>query len=309
MTEEARPSAVTVESTYKAREVEGILDLYFYRKVGFWLAGLFARLRLTPSLVTGIGGIFGVAAGHLYFYPDLRLNLIGMGLHVCANALDNADGQLARLTATQSREGRTFDAFVDHVVWAGIYLHLTLRCAGGAPSIYLLGIAAAVSHSLQGGFADNYRNTYLHFLKDGSAEGLERSGSLMDEYRSLAWTKPWNKFLLSTHLAVVRLLESFGPNLCRLRDDLSRSGTENVGVREYLELARPAFKWWGFLMTNTRMLLLFGCLLLGRPLWYLCLELTVFNLLLFYLIRRQEKMSRSLLRGSAPRSAVLTASP
>src|SRR3954464_3882192 len=99
-----------LEASYKAREFEGILDLYFYRKVGFRLAQFFAWLRLTPSGVTMIGGVFGLAAGHLYYYRDLRLNLVGMFLHVCANALDNADGQLARLTNSQSRSGRVFDS-------------------------------------------------------------------------------------------------------------------------------------------------------------------------------------------------------
>ena len=40
------------ETTYKAREVEGILDLYFYRKIGFWLAQFFARLNVTPTAVS-----------------------------------------------------------------------------------------------------------------------------------------------------------------------------------------------------------------------------------------------------------------
>ena len=88
------------EATYKAREVEGILDLYFYRKIGFWLAQFFARLSVTPTGVSLFGAFCGVIAGHLYFYRNLSTNIIGMALHVFANALDNADGQLARRCAT-----------------------------------------------------------------------------------------------------------------------------------------------------------------------------------------------------------------
>jgi hypothetical protein len=43
------------------------------------------------------------------------------------------------------------------------------------------------------------------------------------------------------------------------------------------------------------MLLLFLLLLIGRPVWYFWLELSVFNFLLFYLILQQQKLSRSLL--------------
>src|SRR5438309_3908607 len=88
--------STTPEATYKVREAEGILDLYFYRKIGFRLAQFFARLKMSPLAVTLLGGLFGICAGHLYYYRDLRTNIVGMFLHVLANALDNADGQLAR---------------------------------------------------------------------------------------------------------------------------------------------------------------------------------------------------------------------
>jgi len=48
-------------------------------------------------------------------------------------------------------------------------------------------------------------------------------------------------------------------------------------------------------MTNTRMLILFAVLLIGRPVWYFWTEVTVLNLLLAWLIYRQEEMSQSLL--------------
>ena len=40
------------------------------------------------------------------------------------------------------------------------------------------------------------------------------------------------------------------------------------------------FKLWGLLMTNTRMLILFGFLLVGQPVWYFWTEVTILNLLL-----------------------------
>ena len=46
----------TVEGTYKARDVEGFLDIYFYRPVGFVLARFFARLGVTPVGVTRWAG-------------------------------------------------------------------------------------------------------------------------------------------------------------------------------------------------------------------------------------------------------------
>src|SRR5690349_13456120 len=88
----------TAETTYKTREVEEVLDLYFYRRIGYWLAQAVARLKITPAGVSLFGALCGVMAGHLYFYRSLAINVAGMALHVCANALDYAGGQLARLT-------------------------------------------------------------------------------------------------------------------------------------------------------------------------------------------------------------------
>src|SRR5947208_565808 len=95
-------SSTALELTYKAREVEGVLDLLFYRKAGFWLARRFARLNMTPTTVSLVGGVCGILGGHLYYYHELGLNIYGMALQVCANTLDNADGQLARLTHQES---------------------------------------------------------------------------------------------------------------------------------------------------------------------------------------------------------------
>ena len=155
-----------IEGTYKSRDVEGLLDIYFYRRIGFALARFFSRLGITPTSVTLLSGLFGLAAGHLYFYRDLRLNLLGMILHVVSNTFDNADGQLARLTNKGSRNGRIIDSLSDHLVFVGIYLHLTLRCvmSGSSPAIWLLALAAGLSHAVQGGFADYFRNAYLFFV-------------------------------------------------------------------------------------------------------------------------------------------------
>src|SRR2546428_9911353 len=90
--------STTPEATYKTREVEGILDLYFYRKIGFWLAQFFARLNVTPAGVSLFGALCGIIAGHLYFYPNLGTNIIGLALHVVPNLLDNPECELPPLT-------------------------------------------------------------------------------------------------------------------------------------------------------------------------------------------------------------------
>ena len=289
-----------VAATYKARETEGVLDLYFYRPIGFRLAEFFAQLKMTPAAVTLLGGAGGVLAGHLYYYRDLRVNIVGMVLHVCANALDNADGQLARLTQRESRKGRIIDSIADHLVFASIYVHLTLRCfiEGASPAIWFLGLAAGISHALQGAAADYYRSTYLYFVANGGPIRIDSSSEVGLDYGRWSWRqRPWNKLLLALYLNFTRQQEMLAPHLKKLRDTASElfQGQIPAWLRaRYRNLAGPMLKWWGLLMTNTRMLLLFALLLIGRPIYFFWFELIPLNLLFAYLIFREETMAESM---------------
>lgn len=305
MPEETAPTfSAPVEATYKAREAEGVLDLYFYRKIGFRLAQFFARLGMTPVGVTLLGGAFGILAGHLYYYRDLRANIAGMALHVFANALDNADGQLARLTGKGSREGRIIDSLVDHIIFVNIYLHLMLRCLaeGASPAVCLLALGAGLSHALQGAAADYFRNGYLYFVNGRSGAQLDSVAALRADYQAFTWRcQPWKKFLLATYLNFTRQQELLAPKLNRLRFATDRQFPDEIPgwlKARYRDWARPMFKWWGFLMTNTRMLILFFLLFIGQPVWFFWIELTVLNALLVGLLVLQASMFESLLKAA-----------
>jgi len=295
-------AAPKIESTFKAREVEGILDLHFYRPIGFRLAGLFAQLKMTPAAVSLLAGTFGVIAGHLYFYRDLSVNVAGMVLHVCANTLDNADGQLARLTHRESRDGRIIDSIADHLVFVSIYFHLTLRYLfeGWSPAICLLALAAGISHALQGAAADYYRSTYLYFVRAGARTGVDSSSRLRSDYLKLTWRQtPWQKLLLALYLNFTSQQEMLAPRLKTLRDAVGRLFHNEIPDwlrTRYRNLARPMLKWWRLLMTNLRMLVLFALLFISQPVYYFWFELIPLNLLFVYLVFRQENMAESLLK-------------
>ena len=288
-----------VEATYKAREVEGLLDLYFYRPIGLWLAEFFEQRKMTPAVVTLLGGICGVVAGHLYYYRDLRINIVGMVLHVCANALDNADGQLARLTQKETRKGRVIDSVADHLVFASIYVHLTLRCffEDPSPAIWLLALVAAISHALQGAAADYYRSTYLYFVANGRRIRIDSSSSVRLDYRRCNWRQgAWDKLLLALYLNFTRQQEVLAPHLKKLRETVSELFQGQLPAwlqARYRNLAGPMLKWWGLLMTNTRMLVLFALLIIGQPVYFFWFELVPLNLLFVYLIFREERMAES----------------
>jgi len=295
-------AAPRIESTFKAREVEGFLDLHFYRPLGFRLAEFFARLKVTPAGVSLLGGLCGIIAGHLYFYGNLGINIAGMVLHVCANALDNVDGQLARLTHQQSRKGRIIDSVADHLGFASVYIHLTLRCAFAAasPAIWLLALGAAISHALQGAAADYYRTAFIYFV-GGGRNGIDSSSALRSDYRKLSWgQRAWDKLLLALYLNFTLQQEMLAPRLKKLRETARTVFHGRIPgwlEQRYRDATCHMLKWWRLLMTNTRMLVLFLVLFLGQPVYYFWFELIPLNVLFVYLIVRQEKMARSLLEA------------
>jgi hypothetical protein len=122
---------------------------------------------------------------------------------------------------------------------------------------------------------------------------------LRSSYRKLRWRdQPWPKFLLALYLNFTRQQEMLAPRVKKLRDTANGlfHGQLPGWLRErYRSSARPMFKWWGLLMTNTRMLVLFALLFIGQPIWYFWFELIPLNLLFAFLIIRQENMAESLL--------------
>lgn len=295
---EVAPSAI--EATYKAREVEAFADIYFYRKVGFRIAQYFAKRNVRPATITLLGGVFGVLAGHFYYYRDLRINLLGIVLHIVANALDNADGQLARLLNQQSRFGRLLDGVVDHVIWLSIYFHLALRhvAHGGSSWIWLVAVMAALSHGLQAATADYCRNGYLYFVK-GRGIDFDSSAALEKDSQQLTWRHDaLEKLLLIFYSNVTRQQEVLAPGLKQVRETVDRDFPDELPAwvqSRYRTTARPLLKWCSWLMTNARIFLLFFLFVIAEPGWFFWIEITIFNALLAYVIFQQQELSQSLL--------------
>src|ERR1041385_2895268 len=116
-----------IEATYRSRDVEETIDIYFYRPIGYLLALGCRALRISPNVVTIVSIFIGVAGGHLLYYRDAVLNVWGMILWVLADTLDSVDGQLARMTDHKSRFGRILDGLGGNIIFMSIYGHLFAR--------------------------------------------------------------------------------------------------------------------------------------------------------------------------------------
>jgi phosphatidylglycerophosphate synthase len=111
-----------------------------FRPLAHPLVLLFARLRVPPPLVVLAAGLAGLA-GAVEFG---RGSLVAAALLVqLKTLLDNADGQLARLTGRVTALGRYLDSEVDLLVNAALFAALGWKT--GQPALALTGFLALTS--------------------------------------------------------------------------------------------------------------------------------------------------------------------
>jgi phosphatidylglycerophosphate synthase len=294
-----------IASTYKARDVEETVDVWFYRPLGYLVAKACIPLGITPNAVTIASIVVGVACGHLFWYRDPALNAWGILLWVVADVFDSADGQIARMTNNRSKLGRILDGLAGNLIFTSMYLHLVARMAVTWPDVHwawflLLAVAGGVSHSLQSSLADYYRNAYLRFVVDPSRSELEGADEVRREYEALTFSAhPVKKFLMRIYLNYTVQQESLSKNFQVLRKKAAQEfGTEFPAwfSAEYRRLHLPMMKYYAILTTNTRMWVMMGAVLFDVPWVYFAAEIVLINALMVGVIVRHEKMSAGLCR-------------
>ncbi|MGE5362793.1 MAG: CDP-alcohol phosphatidyltransferase family protein [Bacteroidota bacterium] len=291
-----------IESTYKAKETEEWLDIVFYRPIGYYMALSSKALGITPNMITVSGMIAGALGGHLFYYSDIYLIITGVLLLMLSEALDGADGQLARMTNSGSKFGRILDGFATNIIFLSVYVHLALRLSNDMnPYLIWAGaVIAGLSHSLQSAMADYYRNGYVHYIvKPGKSE-LDNGTNALQEYRSLSWIKnPLKKFLGRLYVNYTLEQEAVSPNFRRLKivSDEQHNGILPEALAEiYRRHSRPLIKYYNILTTNTRMIFLFFAVLINIPWLYFLFEVIVLNSLLLHVITCQEMTCQLILK-------------
>jgi phosphatidylglycerophosphate synthase len=113
---------------------------WVFRPLAHPLVLLFARVRVPPPVVVAAAGAAGLAAA-----VELgRGSLLAAALLIqLKTLLDNADGQLARLTGRTSAFGRYLDSEVDLFVNAALFA--ALGWTTGRPALAILGFLALTS--------------------------------------------------------------------------------------------------------------------------------------------------------------------
>lgn len=300
-----------IKSTYKSLDTEETLDILLYRPIGYGIAIVSKNIGIIPNTITLIGTIAGVIAGHLFYYNNLTANIIGILLLMISQAMDSADGQLARITGRFSRLGRILDGFATNLIFLSIYLHLCFRLINEGYSVVVFGIMilAGISHSLQSAMADYYRNGYIRFAVPEKKSELDFSEEIAKKHWLLSWkTNFFEKFFSRIYLNYTLEQEMLSPNFKILIRRVKEAYGDNIPDEErqfYKAKCKPMMKYCNILTTNTRMIFLFVVLLAGKLTWYFAFEIFALNALLLYVVLYQEKVSTQLLRAMQDRKAAV----
>ena len=287
-------------ATFKSQDTEEWLDVHFTRPLGLVWANFFNRFGVHPNVVTVLSIILGAAAGVLFYFDSLALNVAGILLLIWANLYDSADGQLARMTGKKTRWGRILDGFAGDVWFFAIYAAIALRLTPqwGVWIWLLAAFSGFICHAKQCQLADYYRNIHLYFLKGESGSELDNAAKLSEEFRSLSWKQDgaWKLFLFF-YRNYTRSQEQLTPAFQRFRKAMSqRFGTALPASlrQDFRRGSLPLMKWANILTFNTRAIVLYASLLCGLPWIYLVFEVTVMNVLFFYMRARHEGLCRRL---------------
>lgn len=120
------------------------LDRALHRRLSRPVTRAAIALGITPNPISVASLVVGLLAAWCCWLGTPVAAVTGLLVYVCAVVLDHADGEVARLTLTESRLGEWLDIAVDTIVHAAMVVAMGLtaqRVAGGGA---LLGVAGAI---------------------------------------------------------------------------------------------------------------------------------------------------------------------
>ncbi len=228
---------------FKALEIEELADVYFFRPLGFVAARLAAALRMTPTQVTILSTVFGVAGGLLL--SNERLAFLGFVLLIVYSIFDSADGQLARLTGQVTELGRVLDGVGGYITHAAIYVGIVAGLVQNSEtgSTLIWAALAAVANALQAQMYEFHRHHYATLVVQGLV--LQDDPAKIDS-GGIKW-------LYRQYIALQRSLNGLHMDVESVIAARAQAGVVRADDRiRYRECFYRVVRGWNLLGDNTR---------------------------------------------------------
>jgi hypothetical protein len=280
-------SAFARRLAFKAIEIEELTDIFFFRPFGWIIAQGARALRLTPTHLSILRAITGIAGGALLY--DESPGLLAFGLLILSEAIDSSDGQLARMTGNITELGRVFDGVGDYLAHGAIYIAIAAGIIhrGGSSSVLIWMLLAGLSNAIQSQIYDYHRTAYVTVVAQGRAPGNDP-----------ARVPSWIRWLYSGYTMMQRWL--IGPHerveaALAARSDAGRVREEDRA--RYRECFYRPVHGWNILGSNTGLYALVVLIWLHRVDLFLIFILVPMNLALIALWFWQRNADRKFLAG------------
>lgn len=290
------------EPVRRSREIEDFSKRYVIAPLIDWVVPVFAKIGVTPNMVS-VGGLLAgvIAALFLQYYAvSWQYSIAGLVMLLVWHVFDGADGRLARLTNRQSEFGKVVDGICDYVVFISIYVVLSLQLMPIYGSgIWFLMVAAGIMHAIQAGAYELQRQEFEFWgrgKKSAELPDLNNTKPLGDKATA------WQKFAHALGLGYARMqYRSSGignsdlrPSLYAYVEGLDEQALQNFRDR-YRALNAKQVLQWGIMCPHYRSFIIVASCLLKRPEIYLIIEAFVLPLVHIYLVRMQNTFNASLL--------------
>ena len=128
-------------------EFEGFVDRYINRKISRWFTRLFLAIGLSPNSITILATLIGLMSAAGFGMGTYTAGVVGAVLFQLAAVIDCCDGEVARLTFTESPFGAWLDIAMDNLIhmaiFAGVAAGLYVAQVGQAHAWITLALGAA----------------------------------------------------------------------------------------------------------------------------------------------------------------------
>jgi 1L-myo-inositol 1-phosphate cytidylyltransferase / CDP-L-myo-inositol myo-inositolphosphotransferase len=179
-------------------EFEGFVDRYFNRKLSRWFTRAFVALGWSPNAVTMLATVIGLLAAIGFSFGNYTAGIGAALLFQFAAVIDCSDGEVARLTFTESPFGAWLDIALDNVVHMAIFGGIALGAYQGVVGSDYAWTPLALGAAAIGGNA-------LSFWLVGRAHKIKTAREWKTPVHA-AWSDFMLKNLASRDFSVVVLL-------------------------------------------------------------------------------------------------------
>nr|WP_275943708.1 CDP-alcohol phosphatidyltransferase family protein [Gluconacetobacter tumulisoli] len=240
-------------------------------------------MGITPNAVSVSGMASGLLAGLAYHqYRDPRCAVAGFVLMIAWHVLDGADGQLARLTNSQSHTGKILDGICDYVTFIAVYTGLALALVRDHGAwVWVVVVLAGLCHAVQSAAYEMQRQEYNFW-------GWGRGSSAFPKLAVSRRRGPGD-VLFGVYARIQHLTAGGAVALHRrLSATLAAHPDRAPAVRlRYRQAFAPLVRRWSILSANYRTIGIFICALARAPLLYFGIEIVGLGLVLLALMVRQ----------------------